>query len=317
MTMLPLRDVSLFVKVMGRGRPLLLMHGGPGLDHSTLLPLSPLAERHTLVFYDHRCNGRSSGVVETMTWENLVADAEALRERLGFDRWAVLGHSFGGMVALEYALRHPSRLTRLVLMDSCADAWWIRQNAPEILRKRGYGPRAVCAARRFYTGQLTPSQVNRFALHFAGAYYYHLGPLSLPRVVLANLPVRRRPDTHVFGFRELQAGWAVMDRLHEIDVPTLVLAGRHDFLFPPEHQAILADRLPDARLELIERAGHNPQDERSAETLAVLERFLAVDAAGGWQTAGSSSDQSSVFSHQSSVASRRPTGVTTQPRTDD
>jgi proline iminopeptidase len=56
-----------------------------------------------------------------------------------------------------------------------------------------------------------------------------------------------------------------MDRLHEIDVPTLVMAGRYDFLFPPEHQAILADRLPYATLELIERAGHNPQDERPAE----------------------------------------------------
>jgi proline iminopeptidase len=66
-----------------------------------------------------------------------------------------------------------------------------------------------------------------------------------------------------------------MDRLSEIQVPTLVLAGRHDFLFPPEHQAILADRLPNASLEIIERAGHNPQMERPAEVIEILRSFVA------------------------------------------
>jgi pimeloyl-ACP methyl ester carboxylesterase len=66
-----------------------------------------------------------------------------------------------------------------------------------------------------------------------------------------------------------------MDRLSEIQVPTLVLAGRHDFLFPPEHQAILADRLPNARLEIIERAGHNPHMERPNEVIEILRSFIA------------------------------------------
>jgi proline iminopeptidase len=66
-----------------------------------------------------------------------------------------------------------------------------------------------------------------------------------------------------------------MDRLEEIQTATLVLAGRYDFLFPPEHQAILADRIPNARLELIECAGHNPQEEQQAEVIRILKRFLA------------------------------------------
>jgi proline iminopeptidase len=65
-----------------------------------------------------------------------------------------------------------------------------------------------------------------------------------------------------------------MDRLHEIRIPTLVVAGRYDFLFPPEHQAILADRLPDARLALVERAGHNPQLERKAVLIRTIRDFL-------------------------------------------
>lgn len=67
-----------------------------------------------------------------------------------------------------------------------------------------------------------------------------------------------------------------MDRLSEIRVPTLVLAGRHDFQFPPEHQAILADRLPNAQLELIERAGHNAQMERPVEAVEAVKRFLVT-----------------------------------------
>lgn len=96
MTTLRIRDVSLFVKVLGQGDPLLLMHGGPGLDHTTLDTLEPLADRFTVILYDHRANGRSTGATETMTFDNLVADAEALRETLGHERWSVAGHSFGG-----------------------------------------------------------------------------------------------------------------------------------------------------------------------------------------------------------------------------
>jgi pimeloyl-ACP methyl ester carboxylesterase len=84
---MPIRDVSLFVEVMGHGDPLLLMHGGPGADHWTMAPFRRLADAFTVVLYDHRCNGRSEGApVESMTWDNLTADADALRERLGFDR---------------------------------------------------------------------------------------------------------------------------------------------------------------------------------------------------------------------------------------
>src|SRR5512136_3398870 len=93
-----------------------------------------------------------------MTWENLTADADALRQALGFDKWAVLGQSFGGNVALEYALRYPQSLSHLILMNTGGDQWWVNQNAPELLAKRGYGAAAVQAARRFFNGQITPGE---------------------------------------------------------------------------------------------------------------------------------------------------------------
>jgi proline iminopeptidase len=276
MTTIQVRDVSLFVKVMGQGYPLLLMHGGPGLDYTTLLPFRPCADQFTLIFYDHRCNGRSEGAdVSSMTWENLTADADALRQALGFDRWVVLGHSFGGMVALEYALTYPQSLSHLILMNTCGDAWWVRQNAPELLAKRGYKPATVQAARRFYNGRLTPDEVMPTVIKFIRAYFYRLSLLRVAYEMLFGPRAKRRPEAHVFGYSRLLPGWSVMDRLNEIQVPTLVLAGRHDFLFPPEHQAILADRLPNAQLELVEFAGHEPHAERPAEVLPIIRRFLA------------------------------------------
>jgi len=119
MAKMSIRGISLNVKIYGHGYPLVLMHGGPGGDLFTLMSFKPCANQYTLVFYDHRCNGRSEGAdVSSMTWENLTADADALRQALGFEKWAVLGHSFGGSVALEYALRYPQSLTHLVLVNS-------------------------------------------------------------------------------------------------------------------------------------------------------------------------------------------------------
>lgn len=283
MTTMTIRDVSLFVKVIGQGYPLLLMHGGPGLDHTTLLPLEPLADRFTLVFYDHRCNGRSEGAdVSSMTWENLTADADALRQALGFEQWAVLGHSFGGNVALEYALRYPHSVSHLILMDTCGDARWARDNAPGLLARRGFSAAIVQDARRFYNGQITPDEFLPTALKLAKAYDYHPSFLYHPSLLALGYrlglgpPMTMRPEALIFGGSRLLAGWTVMDSLGEIAAPTLVLAGRHDFLFPPEHQAILADRLPHARLELIEHAGHNPQIEQTAETIEVIRQFMAT-----------------------------------------
>jgi proline iminopeptidase len=287
MTMLPIRDVSLFVDVVGHGYPLALLHGGPGADHWSMLPFRRCADRLTLVFYDHRGNGRSNGApVSSMTWENLTADADALRERLGFEQWAVLGHSFGGQVALEYALRYPGRLSHLVLLDTGGDSRWAREHVPEALARRGYSPRTVRLAGRFFTGQIAPREMVPALLRFGGAYYAHP---SLPRLARDLLQgewrAKIRPEALIFAGRHLLDGWSVMDRLGEIAVPTLVLAGRDDFLFPPVHQRQLAAGIPGARLQLIEHAGHNAHAERPAEVMQAVSDFILPARSAGLTTA--------------------------------
>ena len=275
MTQMPIRGVSLFVEVIGHGVPLVLMHGGPALDYTTMLPLQVLADQFTLVFYDHRCNGHSEGAeVSSMTMENLTADADALRQALGFDKWAVLGHSFGGNVALEYALRYPQHISHLVLINTGGDQWWVNQNAPELLRKRGYPSKTVEAARRFYNGQITSREFLRVYLKFNSAYYHQNSYLILLKGLTSGHMMKSKPEALIFGYQMLQ-GWTVMNRLSEIKMPTLILAGRHDFLYPTEHQVALAAGIPNARLEIIECAGHVPHLEQLDAVQSLIRNFLA------------------------------------------
>jgi proline-specific peptidase len=276
--LLKIRDVSLFVDVIGHGYPLLLMHGGPSLDHWSLMPFRQCAGQFTLIFYDHRCNGRSAGTpVSSMTLENLTADAEALRQELGIERWAVLGHSFGGHVALEYALRYPASLSHLVLLDTGGDAHWARQNAPDVLASRGYGPKKVELVRRWFTGEFTPHEYVPMAMRIAGAYSHSTLRLTARGALEGGWRTRYRPQAFIFAGRHLLKDWTVMDRLGQITVPTLVLAGRDDFIFPPECQRELAAGIPHARLQIIDRAGHNPHAEQTAEVMAAVRHFLCAD----------------------------------------
>jgi pimeloyl-ACP methyl ester carboxylesterase len=281
MSTMQIRDVSLFVKVIGHGYPLVLMHGGPSADLYTLMSFRPLAKQFTLVFYDHRCNGRSTGAeVTSMTMENLTADADALRQALGFEKWAVLGHSFGGNVALEYALRYPTSLSHLLLLNSGGDYRWARENAPELLAKRGFGPEIVELAWRHLNGQIEPKEMFSNLMKLGKAYNPHTGLRQMPHLLFWGLQSKLQPEALIFGETEVLKNWTVMTRLGEISVPTLVMAGREDFIYPPEHQEELAAGIPNARLVLIDRAGHNPHDEQTAETLAAVRSFL-TDASPG------------------------------------
>lgn len=281
MTKISIRGISLHVKTMGKGTPLVLMHGGPGADLYTMLSFKPLANQFNLIFYDHRCNGRSEGAdVSSLTWENLTADADALREKLGFEKWAVLGHSFGGYVALEYALRYPNRLSALVLVDTGGDSCWAQEKAPEVLAQRGYSPEIVNLCRRFLNGQIEPREMFPALMKLGKAYTYHISPGQIPHMILTGLQTKLRPEALIYGATHFLKGWSVMDRLHEIKVPTLILAGREDFQFPPEHQQELAAGIPNSRLVILDRAGHNVHDEQPAKVQRALRVFLTTANVG-------------------------------------
>jgi proline iminopeptidase len=160
-------------------------------------------------------------------------------------------------------------------MDTAGESDWMLENAPKVLAGRGHAPRTVAIARRFYSGRIAPKDFPRASMRLVRAYDSRFSAVRFAReLVEGGWRMRTNPEALNFAGRYLLRGWSVMDRLAEIHVPTLVLAGHDDFLFPPESQARLAMGIPGAELRIIERAGHNPQSERPAETLATVRAFL-------------------------------------------
>jgi pimeloyl-ACP methyl ester carboxylesterase len=162
----------------------------------------------------------------------------------------------------------------MLLVDTCGDIRWAQEIAPDTLAKRGFSPDTVKLARRFFNGHITPKEMLPAMIKFGKAYYHHLSPLQMAHMLVSALCVKMRPEALIFGFGTLLKNWTVMDRLGEIKVSTLVMAGRYDFQFPPEHQEMLAAGIANARLVIIERAGHNAPEERPAEVIQAVRDFM-------------------------------------------
>lgn len=121
-----------------------------------------------------------------MTMENLTADADALRQALGFEKWAVLGHSFGGYVALEYALRYPQSLSHLLLVDTGAENSWAQEKAPEELAKRGFDPQVVDLCRRYFNGLIEPKEMFPSLMKLSKAYNPYTNLSQLPHLLFGD-----------------------------------------------------------------------------------------------------------------------------------
>jgi len=166
-----------------------------------------------------------------------------------------------------------------VLLDTGGDSRWARENAADLLARRGYRPKKAELVRRWFNGEFTPREYYPIALRILDAYSHHPSlRLTVRDLMHGGWHTRMRPEAFIFAGRHVLKGWTVMDRLDQITVPTLVMAGRDDFVFPPECQLELAAGIPNARLQIIERAGHNPHDEQTAEVMQALRDLISADA---------------------------------------
>ena len=278
-------DVSLFFDVEGaklvpdgprmREKPTLLcLHGGPGFDHSSFKPaFSPLTDAAQLVYLDHRGNGRSDRS-EPSQW-NLARwgdDVRAFCDALGIEKPVVLGVSFGGMVAMSYATRHPDHPAGLVLASTTART---RLDRIEAAFGRLGGPEAATAARRYWTNpgrDTLPDYAKRcFPLYS-----------RTPRDPDANARTVWNFDVMFsFGGGE-DASFDLLPDLARVKCPTLVLAGEDDPITPiGDSEDILAALPPGlGRLERFPDAGHGVWRDRPDEAFRRIRGFLQEVAPG-------------------------------------
>ena len=267
--------VELFYAEEGSGPPCLLLHGGPGLDHHEFVPwLSPLASSARLIYLDYRGNGRSPRIPpEQFTTAAVVEDIEALRQLLGFAQMAVLGHSFGGFIALRYALAHPKAVSHLIISCS-APSYDIGAEVEEQLAN--YGSPAVAAAFARENDMQTDEDMR--AIIFDELPFYF---------ATFSEEIRRRAETwarETIYSAGLSSWWSVNQmplydvrhHLGELPMPTLVIAGRHDRVCSLNQATIMEQGIPGALLAICEHSGHMPQMEESERYIQVVRGFLAA-----------------------------------------
>lgn len=270
----------LFYRSFGSGEPVIVLHGGPSPGHDYLLPwMTRLADRFRLIVYDHRGTGRSTRGTEeeALTRQLFVEDVERVRERLDLGRVHLVGHSWGGLLAIEYALAHPERLRSLVLIGTTEPGERYAIDLGPIVEQR------------------RPRRDSLELAELFGSEEYRAGePATLDRIYqLVYRPWFGRPeiaDSLTFevdgaSARKGRETARLVDRnsrpprhwddLDHVPVPTLVIHGERDPI-PIEMARELARVLPEGRFFLVPGSGHFPFAESPDVVFPALRSFLST-----------------------------------------
>lgn len=267
-------DNELVVEVLGPpDAPVVLTHhGAPGLGSRAepRASFGRLADEYRVVVFDARGSGESegSGVLSHERW---AADLDGLREWVGAERVAVAGGSYGGFMAMEYAVRYPDRVAAMVLRDTSPD------NANKHLARRN----ALASDRvtidmakfdRIDEGRVRDDDDLRDCWReILPLYDYVYDPAAVERKVAAT-PYRHR--AHNYAFSVNLPGYDLKPLLPSVAAPTLVTVGRTDWITPVSCSETIAGLVPGARLVVFEKSGHSPQIEEADAWTATVRAFL-------------------------------------------
>ena len=265
---------------------MLCLHGGPGAPHDYLEPLAAAAETgRRVVFYDQVGCGQSSRTNESLwTVETFLDEVGVVRDALGLDRVHLFGSSWGGMLAMEYALTKPRGLESLVLSSAPSDLdLWVAETG----RLRSELPAEV---RRTLDEHEAAGTIDDPAFEEASMVFYRRHVCRTDPwpdfVVRTFQQMAENPDVYVhmqgpneFTVSGTLAGWNITGRLGELDVPTLFTSGRHDECTPLIAKTVV-DAIPGAEWVCFEESSHMQFAEEPELYLETIDAFLTkVEAA--------------------------------------
>jgi proline iminopeptidase len=281
-----IRDTSLYFDVDGVGlapvgpkmveRPTAFaIHGGPGGDHSAFkTAFQPLTAKMQVVYFDHRGQGRSArGDIARYTLDENVEDMEALRLHLGLGPIVSIGTSYGGMVAMAHAARYPASVAKLVLCVTAAHSGF-NARAQQIIAERGTDAQKSVCATLWDGGFKTVDELRH--------YYDVMGPLYSVKHNAETAAIGRSraiqtidPINAAFGPNGFLRSYDLRPELASITAPTLILAGRRDWICAPEFSEEIHRLIHSSELHIFENASHSLRQDVGDELLQRITSFVA------------------------------------------
>lgn len=291
---IPVGKASLYSREIGRGQPIIVLHGGPDFDHGYLLPdLDRLADAFRLIYYDQRGRGRSADHVqpEEITLRSDVDDLDTVRQHFHLEAPALLGHSWGAVLALEYALRHPGRVSHMILMNpgpaSASDFALFRKAYAQKLGADMDRQREIVASAAYTEGD--PEAVAaRYRIHFKPAlkrpedYERLMATMKAGFISQGKEGILKARAVEDRLMRDTwQAdGYDLLPKLRTLSIPALVISGDHD-VFPSEIAAHIARAIPNAQLVTLRNCGHFAYLECAGDVRNALNDFFRRTRATG------------------------------------
>jgi proline iminopeptidase len=265
---------DLYYEIYGEGNAetIFFIHGGPGLGdcRGDVQTFSDLADKYQLVFMDMRGSGRSADV-PPYTHSQWVDDINTLRAYLNVDKIILHGASYGGFIVQEYVLKYPEHTKAILLNVTAADNGHHHLAIENALNSNLDGINEE-GLERLFDGKVLSNEDFK-------ALYGAILPLYT--MVQDKEAQKQKLDqiyyhylTHNAAFYENLMSYDLKDRLHEINVPTLVTAGHRDWITPPECAEDIVSRIPHANYVLFENYGHSLAREQGEAYKQLLRKFL-------------------------------------------
>lgn len=269
-----INGANLYLHVQGKGEPLLVIHGGPGLNHSYFRPhLDGLAKNYKLIYYDQRACGKSDiPAPDSISMNFFVEDIEAIRKHLNVDQLNILAHSWASLLATQYAIKYPDRVKKLIYSNPAPLNHEYDEEMTASLKARTSPADSIERASLMASTSFDENQMERFfKLGFKASSY---NPQNIDKLNL-SLPENFLTANRAL-YRKLSKDLAEVDFYDEIKLftfPVLIINGKADAI-PKQSLHRMREQIPQAQLLEMEKSGHFPFLEEPKVYLKEVRAFL-------------------------------------------